>query len=257
MRICTYYEDIRFDQQDQLLEIWKTSWENQGFTTLVLNLEHAIQCSYYNNFFSNIDQLYIKITKQSLKKYGKSCYSRWLAYASLNTEEPFLVSDYDVINYNFSVNDARNQITNKLTFLDRYCPCLAIGTSEQYLNFTKQIINFSEEFAEPLTYYYQQYNLQTFHDQDFLWLIHKIQPYFNFYDTNQWLRTPLNVTIPKESKVYLYNGEQQNHQLYHISNDSVINLKSITLNLSSLSNGTIKRSIAENILKRSTTIQTT
>lgn len=254
MIICTYYDDIRFNEQDRLLEIWKTSWENQGFTALVLNLDQAIQCSYYIDFFNNMDDLYIKITKESLKKYGRTCYLRWLAYASLRAEEPFLVSDYDVINCNFSVNEAKTLITSKLTFLDRYCPCLAIGTSEQYLNFTKQIIEFSKEFVELLTDCYQRHKLQTFHDQDFLWSIHKIQPYFNSYNTNQQLRTPLDVAIPKESKVCLYDikNEQKRKQLYHISNDSIIQLKLTDSNLNLISNGAIKQNIAKNLLTNNT-----
>ena len=41
MKIYTYYEEINFPQQKEMLELWRESWSKMGFETIVLGEEDA------------------------------------------------------------------------------------------------------------------------------------------------------------------------------------------------------------------------
>lgn len=41
MKIYTYFEDINHSGQEKLLELWKESWQRQGFEAIVLGEKDA------------------------------------------------------------------------------------------------------------------------------------------------------------------------------------------------------------------------
>jgi len=98
-----------------------------------------------------------------------SCYLRWLAYSTQTDLESVLVSDYDVINKSFKFTEIVES-TNKISFMDRHCPCLAYGTPEQFLEFCKDLITISSKYAETLKTQHAENNCIFYHDQEFLWL---------------------------------------------------------------------------------------
>ena len=99
MKIYTYYEEINFPQQKEMLELWRESWSKMGFETIVLGEEDAKKSPDYDLFVRKMQFIFNEITGQELSSYGLSCFVRWLAYSTVeNKQEKFLVSDYDVIN---------------------------------------------------------------------------------------------------------------------------------------------------------------
>ena len=131
MKIYTYYQDIKFNQQNELLDLWKISWEKMGFTPIVLNLDDAKKDPRYQDFCKKMKFIFAKITGKKLNPYGLSCFVRWLAYSTVeNKEERFFVSDYDVINS--GKWKTWHPITNKLHFYDADCPCLASGNAQEF-----------------------------------------------------------------------------------------------------------------------------
>ena len=107
MKIFTYYQNINFDSQTPILKLWKKSWEKQGFDATVLTVKDARQSPYYYGFLKKIRLIHKNITGYDISQYGISCYVRWLAYSALKRTEPFLVSDYDVINKGFTAEDIK------------------------------------------------------------------------------------------------------------------------------------------------------
>jgi len=131
MKIYTYYENINFNEQNELLELWKASWKSKGFEPIVLGIEDAKKSEDYDSFCKKMKLIYKKVTQKELKPYGLSCFVRWLAYSTVEDKESrFLVSDYDVINS--GKWKTWHPITNKLHFYDADCPCLASGTPKEF-----------------------------------------------------------------------------------------------------------------------------
>lgn len=209
MKIFTYHENINFKNQLELVQLWKKSWEMQGFEACILTREDAERSPYYKEFVTNIKQVHIDIAGHEIRPYGLSCYLRWLAYSVQKDQELFLVSDYDVINKNFKTNEIIESC-DKISFMDRYCPCLAYGSSEQFLTFCKNIISISNQNKDSIKQNYQIKSLSHYHDQEFLLLNHGIL--FNY-----------NI-CPARKYVALYehnNPEMEKYNLFHIAHRSV------------------------------------
>jgi len=159
MKIYTYYEDINFQDQDRLLALWKASWERQGFEAIILNRLDAESHPYYNVFVSELERLHIEVMQKPLSKYGLSCYLRWLSYAS-QSEEKFYVSDYDVINNKFLIQEPDDQ----LHFIDGDCPCIASGTPKQFEQLCYSFVEITKERLESIKGNVTPH----YHDQEFL-----------------------------------------------------------------------------------------
>jgi hypothetical protein len=162
MKIFTYYKNINFECQDELINLWKKSWKKQGFTSNVLTEIDAKKSDYYNEFIKKIKELHYKITKKIITDYELCCWLRWLAY-STQTEESFFVSDYDFINHNFLPRTPED----KLHLLNDRCPCFASGTPVQFLNLCKKFIMVTEQNLERFIDLHSHYKFKTFHDQNF------------------------------------------------------------------------------------------
>ena len=143
-KIYTYFEELGEEDQTEILNLWKQSWEQNGFEAIILNQRDAERSPYYNEFKQSVERIHIDISGSRLSQYGLSCYLRWLAYSTQDESESFFVSDYDVVNRYLSINDIKEP-TDKITFLDRYCPCFALGTKEQFLSFCKDIVLYSDQ----------------------------------------------------------------------------------------------------------------
>lgn len=209
MKIYTYYENINFKQQDKLIELWKKSWYSNGFNPVVLSLEDAKKSIFYKEFVEKIKHLGLRITDKSLSSYDLSCYLRWLAYSTQADTDSFLVSDYDIININFSPTkmiESKNQIS----FMDRLCPCLAYGNTEQFLNFCKDIISITTINLEQIKTDYLKTKDKCYHDQNFLVLNEKKLGNYNICPARKYV-------IP-----YIHNdSKMEKCEIIHFSHNSV------------------------------------
>jgi len=167
MKIYTYYENINFNSQEELINLWKFSWKKQGYEPIVLTKSDAEKHKYYETFVSKLKKIHYQITGENLKPYGLSCYLRWLAYAS-QEDETFYVSDYDVININYPI---RKPI-NKIHFMDGSCPCFASGTPLQFENLCKIFVNLSfnkKELIKKIFNSSEKLFSTHYHDQEFFY----------------------------------------------------------------------------------------
>lgn len=157
MKIYTYYQDIDFSAQQELIDLWKISWSRHGYEPIVLNLEDAKKHSYFETLNTEMRKIFKEITNKEIAEYGMSCWFRWLAYAT-QAEEKFYVSDYDAINVNFPITEPKN----KLHLMDLACPFFASGTPKQFENLCKSFVSVSNERIEILKQQASHY-----HDQEF------------------------------------------------------------------------------------------
>lgn len=171
MKIYTYYENINFKNQDELVSLWETSWRTRGFEPIVLSAKDAKISDFYEEFVTQLNRFSQSIAKKTLDDYELSCWLRWLAY-STQAEEKFFVGDYDVINHNFDLAEPENN----LHLMDDCCPCFASGRPSQFLNLCKKFINIMNEREEEFVELYAKTHFRSFHDQNFFILM--------YYDRN-------------------------------------------------------------------------
>jgi hypothetical protein len=98
MRIFTYYVPIAgFDQTNEelLIELWKKSWAQHGYTPVVLGPADAAKHPRFAEFNARMEQL----PTINGYAYEGACYHRWLAVQHALGDEPGIMSDYDVMCY--------------------------------------------------------------------------------------------------------------------------------------------------------------
>lgn len=112
MNVICYYEsndDAFSTQSEQLIDLWKKSWRDNGFTPVVLGVDDAKQHMSYDELdLENNDSLLYKIPQSQNRNlnYIRSAYRRLVAYSNyVLSHNTTLYADYDVINYNFTVKD--------------------------------------------------------------------------------------------------------------------------------------------------------
>lgn len=153
MKIYTYYEEICFPEQQEMLSIWKNNWETKGFQPIVLERKDAKSHFLFNEYVNTLNKRHKNLLGRDISEYGLSCYFRWLAYANLNIKETFLVSDYDVINVRLKKQDVSG-----FHLMSNLCPCLASGNSKDFLMLSRFFLEYSRKIKK----------ISNFHDQDIL-----------------------------------------------------------------------------------------
>ena len=74
MKIYTYYEDVGFRSQLELIELWKQSWSNNGFEPIVLSREDAKRSELYQEYYDFVQKIHKNISGKVLPEN-----SYWLA----------------------------------------------------------------------------------------------------------------------------------------------------------------------------------
>lgn len=144
MRVYTYYENIDHPKQRELLDLWCQSWKQNGFNPIVLSRKHVVKSEYAQEFVQSIHKIHKHIMDVPCRKYGLTCYNRWLAYSETIPDSSF-VCDYDVINLSFTPDQARLMLEreNRMTFHHGTTPCLVSANAQQCLKFCKDIVSIS------------------------------------------------------------------------------------------------------------------
>lgn len=211
MKIYTYYEEINFSQQKEMLELWRESWTKMGFEAIILSKEDAKKSPDYDLFVKKMKYIFKEITGQELSPYGLSCFVRWLAYSTAkNKQEKFLVSDYDVINSGcWKTSDP---LIDGLHLFDDACPCMASGTA---LDFKKLCDLFFEITVKRIDILKEQAN--HYHDQEFF--VYNFVPRFN--DSAEDLRNEHNITLTRKRNEDVAPFFPESPRAYHVSHHNV------------------------------------
>ena len=110
MNVISYYNkipDSKFSlESEELIDIWKKSWQKHGWNTILLNESYAKKNLLFNKLgLDNPDANFYRTINKQNWKYHRSCYCRLLAYCQYVRENgATLYADYDVMNYGFTPN---------------------------------------------------------------------------------------------------------------------------------------------------------
>ena len=219
MKIYTYYTNIRFRDQDELIHLWKESWERMGFEAIVLNEKYAQMHPDYQDFIDKIRFIHSKVTGKPIKLYGLCCYVRWLAYAMVGRDEDpttpamnerFLVSDYDVINNGWKPSYFSSE---KMHFLDADCPCLANGSPAEFDLLCRAFFDVTMMRIEDIG------NVPEYHDQDFF--INNFTKQNNLTVEKLLKKYNMVMTRNPDEHVAPFNPDKkQNCKAFHISHNN-------------------------------------
>jgi len=245
MKIYTYYQNIDFSAQQELIDLWKLSWSRQGYEPIVLNLQDAKRHPYFDTLNTEMCRIFNEITGKQITDYGMSCWFRWLAYAT-QADEKFYVSDYDAINVNFPITEPKD----KLHLMDFACPFLASGTPKQFENLCKKFVEVSNQRIEILK---QQTN--RYHDQEFF--IYNFTSQHN--DSAEDLRNKHNILMTRNRSHeggigawYLPNDKKNpsptTYGVYHVSHSNCVQLKTTNTQDSSRSDEELRIYLIKDLL---------
>ena len=99
MKIYTYYQDIGFDYQQELLDLWQESWRRQNFDPIILGIEDAKKCPIYQTYYDFVQRIHENSVGKPLEKdnYCLAAQLEIAAFTTIDKDEPCYMSDYDVI----------------------------------------------------------------------------------------------------------------------------------------------------------------
>lgn len=174
-KIYTYHQEVSDSRErlyKEMIKAWKKSWKQKGFEPIVLGLKDAKRHPYYEEFEKRIRSAAKKVQEKPTSIYGISCWLRWLAYAT-QKDEYFYVSDYDVLNNNFSVD---TEFEKELHLMGGCCPFFASGKPQQFYNLCKLFVELTLKRSEEIIAIKNQWNekisngglsFRHYHDQEF------------------------------------------------------------------------------------------
>lgn len=222
VKIFCYYDETHHSQQQELIDLWALSWSAKGYEPIVYSRTEASRHPKYNEYVDKLSRLHEYITGKPLKPYGLCCYLRWLAYSRHPKNELFFVSDYDVINIDFSSKVDYNQ----LHLMDGFCPSFASGRPEFFDKFSSNILKYTEEYKDYIKYKHP--NMFHYHDQEFVNII------LGLHENRDKHRKEMNVKISNQKPEIcsFYDLDNNNNkQIIHFAHSSVKGYKEKTNNM--------------------------
>lgn len=212
MKIYTYYEPIshakKFKRQLELIDLWKKSWELNGFEPIVLSREDAMKSDAYTEYYDFIQRVNKKISGQELpeRDYWLAAQLEIVAFTTI--KEFGFISDYDVINYNFKPIILKED----LHWLNGACSCFAYGRSIGWYNYIQTLFKNEDKIVEFCKErFFNKNGREYYGDQDFLQaLLHND------------VERAFTVTYDKSlAQMYIPRDDISNNKTYHISHDNV------------------------------------
>lgn len=210
MKIYTYYEDFGFNNQLELIELWKQSWSKNGYDPVVLGEKDVETHGLYNNFCTVIKNIHKSIIGEEISAYGLSCFVRWLAYSNLNLHDRFYVSDYDIINKNYPVIYP----IDRLHLMDGHCPCIASGNSNDFQKLCHMFINVTLSNLEEIKI---RNTSPHYHDQEFF--------SYNNKTLQQEKKLYITRSRPTIGEFYTYEDSHPDIKIFHVAHRNVFYMR--------------------------------
>ena len=170
MKIYTYYEDVGFHSQLELIELWKQSWSNNGFEPIVLTREDAKRSELYQEYYDFVQRVHEKSVGIELNDNSYWMAAQLEIVAWHTTQQPSFVSDYDIINKSWKFF---GELPSKVHWRDYCCPCFASGDGSGWKKYIKFLLNREDKIIEWCISENKRTGRVEFGDQDFLVALYK------------------------------------------------------------------------------------
>lgn len=212
MKIYTYYENINFNKQNELIDVWVESWRKSGFEPVVLSRDDAKKSPLYDQYLYFVQKVHEEAVRNRLREN-----SYWLAaqleiVAFSTVEEPSFFSDYDVISNGFKPFEPES----KVYWRNADCSCFVTGGGvgwEAYIKFLFKNVTTIIEWCK-------NYSLETgrkeFGDQDFLIAIYQKGIKSKIFNGSRDLSLVGQNYDPESTR---------NCRAFHLSHDSIERMK--------------------------------
>jgi hypothetical protein len=133
--VYSYYEDLSRPEEIKVIDLWRKSWESNGWRTVLLGDKNT---SGYPGKESFIDKV-SKLPSVNPEGYDLACYKRWMAMAEIGG----LMVDYDVMNYGFTpAIAAQHMDDSSLMFFEEKVPCAVLANKNRF----KQACDYMEDY---------------------------------------------------------------------------------------------------------------
>jgi len=210
MKIYTYYEDIKFEKQLELTEVWKQSWRKQGFDPIVLTREDAKKSPLYQKYYDFVQRVHENISGKTLpdNNYWLAAQLEIVAFTTIPKGEVAYISDYDVINKNFT----HKTNMGKLHWRDSCCSCFASGSCWGWRKYVKLLIEEEKTITDWCLQEKEKTKRTEYGDQDFLIAVEKIGLEKDIYEMSR---------SPNLCKMYFPTTKEKDIKLYHLSHSNI------------------------------------
>jgi hypothetical protein len=212
MNIYTYYEDVKFNKQTELLAIWEKSWKRNGFNPIILGRKDAEKSSLYDKYYEFVQRVHRKISDEELPDGGYWLAAQLEIVAFTTVDCPSYMSDYDIINKSFYET---SEVSSKLHWRDNCCSCFASGDGNSWKNYALFLMDNEDSIVEWCLQEKEKTKRKTFGDQDFLIAIHEIGLDKNVFRMSRELAMCEKYFPKQKSK----------HRTYHISHRNMHEIK--------------------------------
>ena len=213
MKIYTYYEDVNLNKQNELLELWKSSWARHGYTPIILSRDDAKRSSMYEEYYAFVQRVHEKVSGKPLPENGYWLAAQLEIVAFTTIDSISFTSDYDIINYDFPVPEILNK---ELHWRNGCCSCFASGDAESWVRYIEFLFEKENDIVQWCKEEKEKTKRTEFGDQDFLVAIHKPAIQNNV------------VKMSYDEKICeMYFPDQiEKLKLYHISHNNMDQIKS-------------------------------
>jgi len=135
MIIHTHFESLEghlTNDYIRLLDLWKKSWENMGFTVVITDKKYILDrmsSDIVNRFCKNVESF----PSVNFKGFDRASFMRWVAAYLVASEfnQSICTAEPDVINYTLSIDDVLKYTPNKFNIADRDgCPTFTYTSKE-------------------------------------------------------------------------------------------------------------------------------
>jgi hypothetical protein len=213
MKIYTYYENVNFNKQLELIDVWKESWRMAGFEPVVLNRGDAKKCPLYQEYYDFVQEIHMEVSNRRIPENDYWLAAQLEIAAFTTIDEASFISDYDVINNGFRPPEDLSDI---LHWRDAACSCFASGSGNSFLEYIKFLFKNKKQIIDFCSEVKSNTNRDFYGDQDFLIAVREFGVENGIFEMT---RDPEII-----GKGYDPNGEN-NCKAIHISHRNVGDLK--------------------------------
>ena len=178
MKIYTYYENVNFELQNALLELWTISWKRHGFDPIILSREDAKKSPLYNEYYDFVQSVHELSVGKQLPEGGYWLAAQLEIVAFHTISDPSYASDYDMINNGFKLGET---IEGLVHWRNRDCSCFASGDCKGWEKYIQFLFNSKQIIVDHCKQTNYETNRVDFGDQDFLVAVRELGLKNNIY----------------------------------------------------------------------------